>query len=474
MKIFTYFTLISVSILFLGVSCRKETDNGIKIELKIQNRSDNKATISWTNLNTGTEKFYTYSVYLNSDLIVENTDAILFNFNNLIGKTKYVCRVVVNGTKVGETEAAVEFTTFENYPPNSFEIITDSITNTSVLLDWSKSDEPEKRPLRYSIYLNNKIYQENFLLKKMNLTGLESSKIYSIRIVAIDDQNNTTTSVNNIKTLSKANAILMLKTLKWSGVQRSYAVYLPSQQKSQMPLVIFFHGAGGFAWPEIQTSGFKDIADNNNFILVYPQATIWDQPTIPSWNVVDFIQVDDIGFVGEMLKQLILNFPVDEKRVYACGMSSGGFMTYHMAFKMGDKLAAIAPVAGLPTTFDFESESLTSMIPLMHIHGTADATVSMNGGNYSESVDSTIAYWVRRNHCSSTPVIRELNDTYPNDGSTVVVYEYKSPYFHKDVVFYKIINGGHSWPGSPNDSYANRDINANQEIWNFFRKYARE
>jgi len=458
----------------MNIACNKEVDNGIQIALKIQDRTDNKVTINWTDLNAGNAKKYTYSVYLNSDCVVENTDATVFKFNNLTGNTTYRCRVVVHGTKPNLTEASVEFTTFENYPPNSFEITTDSITNTSVLLDWSTSDDPEKRPLQYAIFLNNKIYVEHYPQKKLILPNLESSKIYSIRIAAMDDQNNLTSSTTTIKTLSKDKALLVLKTLKWAGVKRTYAVYLPLPQQTSMPLVIFFHGAGGYAWPEIQTSGFKDIADVNNFILVYPQATIWDQPTIPSWNVVDFIQVDDVGFVGEMLKQLLLEFPVNAKRVYACGMSSGGYMTYYLAFKMGDKLAAIAPVAGLPTTFDFDAETLPCMLPLLHMHGTADVTVSINGGNYSESVDATIAYWVQHNHCNTTPIIRELNDTYPSDGSTVVVYTYESPYYHKDVEFYKIIQGGHSWPGSPNDPNANRDINANQEIWNFFEKYALE
>lgn len=468
------FALLFIAVLHFMYACSKEKGSGFDFTASVQSRSDNKATISWTELNATGENTYTYSIYLKAELIAENITGNAFVIENLNGKTTYECRVIAKGTGIDPLETKVIFTTFENYPPDPYDIDTDSITNSSVSLHWNQCIDPEKRPLHFTIYLNNEIYLENYIHNKLNLTGLLTAKKYNIKIDAIDDQGNTTSSSTIIYTLKKENALLIRKTLVWDGNERTYAVYLPSQTNTNIPLLMYFHGAGGFAWPEIQQSGFMDAAGDNNFILVYPQATIWDEPDIPSWNVVEFIDVDDFGFVREMLKQLVLDYSVDEKRVYATGMSSGAYMTYYLAFKMGEKLAAIAPVAGLPTTFVSLPQALQCKLPLMHMHGTIDATVSYFGGEYSVSVDSTIAFWRRNNACVASPVITELPDIYPNDGSTVTVYTYESPYFQKDVKLYKIINGGHSWPGQPDDPYTNRDMDVESEIWNFFKKYSLE
>jgi polyhydroxybutyrate depolymerase len=471
MKKFSFGLLVITALLFF-YSCSKDKDSTIEFAATVQSRSDNKATISWTELNASGENNFRYSVYLKTELLADNITGSTFVIENLIGKTAYECRVVAKKTGIDPLESSVTFTTFENYPPDPYDIESDSITIRSVSLCWDKCIDPEKRPLHFTIYLNNEIYLENYTQTTLKLTGLLTASKYIVKITAFDDQNNTTSSSTIIYTLKKENALLIRKTMKWDGADRSYAVYLPSQINTNIPLVMYFHGAGGFAWPEIQQSEFMDVAGDNNFILVYPQATIWDEPDIPSWNVVEFIDVDDIGFVQEMLKQLVLDYAIDEKRVYATGMSSGGYMTYYLAFKMGAKLAAIAPAAGLPTTFVSMPQALQCKLPLMHIHGTIDATVSYFGGEYSVSVDSTVAFWTRNNGCFASPVITQMPDIYPNDGSTVTVYTYESPYFNKGVKLYKINNGGHSWPGQTDDPYTNRDIDLESEIWNFFKMYS--
>ena len=38
---------------------------------------------------------------------------------------------------------------------------------------------------------------------------------------------------------------------------------------------------------------------------------------------------------------------------------------------------------------------------------------------------------------------------------------------NNEVWLYKVVNGGHDWPGV----YGNMDINAGEEVWNFFSQY---
>ncbi len=71
------------------------------------------------------------------------------------------------------------------------------------------------------------------------------------------------------------------------------------------------------------------------------------------------------------------------------------------------------------------------------------------------------------------PTIIEVTDIDITDGCTATHYEYGAGKASSVVEHYKIIGGGHSWPGAPinNNAITNRDFNASQEIWRFLRRY---
>lgn len=463
---------LMMGIVLLLSACRKDSKPDRLFDVFLKDRSDHSATIGWTDMTKVSGLHCHYELYLNETLVAADIENKTYTFQQLKGKTTYQCRLVARAGTESLDEARLAFTTFENYPPAEFEIVTDSITGTAVSLHWEQSTDPENRPLSYALFVNNQLVTAQLTGKYYRLQDLSPQHTYTIRVVATDDQQQTTPAACVIKTLKNPVALMVQKQMAWDGLKRSYAVYRPNPSGNTMPLLIYFHGAGGHAWPEMQSARFKDVADENNFLLVYPQASIWDQPDIPSWNINDFNPVDDLGFIREMLKQLIHDYPIDEKRVYITGMSSGGYMTYYLAFKMGEKFAAIAPVSGLPVEYTVHNETIGCELPLLHMHGTLDATVSYHGGYQSLSVDSAISCFVRNNHCNPVPEVSQLPDINTTDGSTITVYNYTGPYTHKDVVLYKINGGGHGWPGASNDSGANKDIVAENEIWNFFRKYA--
>ena len=97
-------------------------------------------------------------------------------------------------------------------------------------------------------------------------------------------------------------------------------------------------------------------------------------------------------------------------------------------------------------------------MPVLHIHGDADGTVS-----YS-NVAATISGWVNRNGCPSSPV---TTDPYPSSNPNSVV---KKDYYglcldSSEVILLTVKGGGHSWPGTGSD------IIASEEIWAFFKKH---
>ncbi|MFB0924740.1 MAG: T9SS type A sorting domain-containing protein [Vicingaceae bacterium] len=113
-------------------------------------------------------------------------------------------------------------------------------------------------------------------------------------------------------------------------------------------------------------------------------------------------------------------------------------------------------------------------MPILEIHGDADGTVSYSGTAFSESVQNGLDYWVNYNNNNTTPVFTMLPNISTSDNSTVEHYVYTNGDNCVEVEHYKVINGGHTWPGAAfntGNGATNQDINASELIWEFFLKY---
>ena len=64
----------------------------------------------------------------------------------------------------------------------------------------------------------------------------------------------------------------------------------------------------------------------------------------------------------------------------------------------------------------------------------------------------------------TTMSVENLPDLNENDGSTIESYIYSSTETTNEVWLYKVIDGGHDWPGAD----GNMDVNISEEIWRFF------
>jgi polyhydroxybutyrate depolymerase len=79
---------------------------------------------------------------------------------------------------------------------------------------------------------------------------------------------------------------------------------------------------------------------------------------------------------------------------------------------------------------------------------------------------------VNYDNCNATPTVTALPDIDPNDGSTVEHFAYNDGENGVSVEHYKVIGGGHTWPGNAfGGAGTNNDIDASVEIWNFFSRY---
>ena len=215
----------------------------------------------------------------------------------------------------------------------------------------------------------------------------------------------------------------------------------------------------------------RSVADTAGFILIVPQG-YKDHRGSPHWNVGSWTigsTVDDIGFIEKIINRTSDEFNLDLKRVYSYGHSNGGYFSFELACQLGNKIAAIGSIGGTMSTESYDSCEPSHNTSVITVHGTSDPIVYYTGGRpyNSKSQVETLRYWVDFNNTNISPEIIEVPDSDKNDGSQVELYKYDGGTNGTSVHHFKVINGGHSWPGR----YGNMDIIATSEIWKFVSKF---
>lgn len=255
---------------------------------------------------------------------------------------------------------------------------------------------------------------------------------------------------------------------------REYRVYIPAAYdgSTPVPLVFNLHGYGSNNVEQEQYGDFRSIADTANFIIVHPMGLV-DLFGSTHWNAFGTSDVDDVGFLSSLIDTIYAAYNIDGNRIYSTGMSNGGFMSHKLACLLSGRIAAIASVTGSITTTEIDACITNHPMPVMQIHGTADETVPYEGNVIFMPVEDVVAHWVSFNECTNEPITTELPDIDPTDGCTVTHYLYEDGLLGSTVEFYKVTNGGHTWPGSAFDiGETTYDFNASKEIWRFFSQYS--
>ncbi|MEZ5196291.1 MAG: T9SS type A sorting domain-containing protein [Bacteroidales bacterium] len=266
-----------------------------------------------------------------------------------------------------------------------------------------------------------------------------------------------------------------MDSIAHDGIQREYILYIPAScsAKFPVPLLINYHGYGSNAGEQMVYSNFRPVADTAGFLIVHPEGTLFNGTS--HWNVGGWTvgsTADDVGFTDALLDSLLALYNIDENKIYATGMSNGGFMSFLLACQLSSRITAIASVTGSMTPETYTNSNPQHPMPILQMHGTSDPVVPYNGASWTYSIDDAMEYWVDYNACNPTPSITALPDLDPNDGSIVEHIVYEGGNNGVAVEHYKIIGGGHTWPGSViNLPGTNYDINASAEIWKFFSRY---
>jgi polyhydroxybutyrate depolymerase len=266
---------------------------------------------------------------------------------------------------------------------------------------------------------------------------------------------------------------------------RTFRLHVPSgAPATPLPLVVVFHGGGGNARNAARMSGMDAKADQEKFIVAYPNGSGAIPGALLTWNTWQCCgyaldnHVDDVAFVRAMVEDIARTHSIDRKRIFATGMSNGGMMAYRVGCEMADVFAAIAPVAG---ALDTDSCKPSGPVSLVAFHGTADRHVRFDGGTPLRSadlrharVDKPVSYaidfWKRENRCGDTPV---------RDRKGNVSHEaYSCGATGTAVELYAIDGQGHAWPGgakgiSNGSDPPTTEISATNLMWDFFAHHPR-
>ncbi|GAB2178242.1 CE1 family esterase [Dongia sp. agr-C8] len=265
-----------------------------------------------------------------------------------------------------------------------------------------------------------------------------------------------------------------LRTITVDQTERSYVLHVPRHVKAPAALVIVLHGGGGSAKSAIAQTGFDAEAEERGFIAAYPEGTA--RSRFHTWNAGVCCGaavergVDDVGFIRAMVADIAAAHPLDPKRIYATGLSNGGMMAYRLGCEASDLLAAIAPVSAVVVVAPCEPRFPVS---LLHIHGTADRNVPIEGGVGAKSivkipyppVEGSIAFWAAWGDCGKDPIVS-------SPAPSVELRSYPRCTLGIAVDYYVIAGGGHAWPGGKRLAKfldaPSTALDATPLIWRFF------
>lgn len=259
------------------------------------------------------------------------------------------------------------------------------------------------------------------------------------------------------------------------GATREFRVHVPASYdpRRATPLVLNFHALGFSAAHQEELSLMTAKADAAGFVVVYPEGTGLPR----SWNAgaccapARVVGVDDVAVVRAVLDDVEAKLCIDARRVYATGMSNGAFLTQRLGCELAERIAAIAPVAGV---MGMPVCTPARPVPVMHFHGTADLFVPYDGGGLEgfTPVAESIAGWRERNGCGGggdAPVV-----TFAADDVTCETWGECAA--DAEVTLCTVVDGGHTWPGGTPlvaGGHMTETISATDAMWEFFVRHPR-
>lgn len=274
------------------------------------------------------------------------------------------------------------------------------------------------------------------------------------------------------------------------GARRHYRLHIPARHNPEeaTALVMVLHGAFCTARKMESISGFSEVADREGFLVAYPSGAYGVFGFLRHWNAGHCCgkaaeeNLDDIGFLDQVIDDISQRVAVDNNRIYMVGFSNGGMLTYRYAAERTHRLAAAASVGaalgGRASQQDpwWSTPQPTARLPIIVFHALDDDSVPYDGGVSPRkggereyvSVAQSIDFWKENNQCYPDAVVESLY------GGRVTRSSWADDQGENPVTLYAIDNWGHRWPGQQLTKRLDKNnpfhaFNAADIIWDFFK-----
>jgi poly(hydroxyalkanoate) depolymerase family esterase len=269
------------------------------------------------------------------------------------------------------------------------------------------------------------------------------------------------------------------------GDTYTYALYVPATYRpgQHVPLVVMIHACNTTADQQAQASEYDTLAEQHDFIVLYPDSDVVDQGTIHCWKAFGGPQLEgrgrgDAAAIAGMTRMVSSAGSIDPTRVYAIGMSSGGFETSVLGAEYPDVYAAIgihsaaAFIHGMNGCFLIHAPTQSTdslaraaytaegprarIVPVILFHGDNDHIVPYQCGQ------KALAQWLETDNdvlsAAGAPTIPATPATTTNGqvsgGYAYTVDSYEQADGCAIAQFWTIHGMGHYWSGGSSDPAA--------------------
>jgi poly(hydroxyalkanoate) depolymerase family esterase len=290
------------------------------------------------------------------------------------------------------------------------------------------------------------------------------------------------------------------------GERYPFAVYVPSTYRagSAVPLVVVVHGCNTTADQQAAATGYDALAERSRFVVLYPDVDSVDEGQGRCWKGIWDPGAEgrgrgDAGAIAGMTRAVMARWQIDRSRVYAIGISAGGFETSILGAVYPDLYAAIGIHSGAAymggergCLGGDESSATTSLLsrtafaamgsrarvmPVIVFHGDADHTVPERCGQQA------IAQWLRTDDLileherrAVLPSVPSISDAAVPRGHAYRIASYVDTLGCVVAQLWTIHGMGHYWSGGSADpaswQYSDpRGPSAAVTSWAFFSRW---
>ena len=266
---------------------------------------------------------------------------------------------------------------------------------------------------------------------------------------------------------------------------RTYQLHAPEIEEPAegWPLVIVVHGLGSDASGVRSRSGFDEIADDEAFLVAYPNglSRAWIDAGLGATIADTDIASLNLDFFDAMIDEINDEYGVDPRRIYVTGISNGGMFTFHVACHLSERVAAVGLVAAASISQSYDNCDPASPVAYIAFHGTSDTVVPYGGGEIVpgfedigrfQSAHEAAGFWASVNGCREAPEREQLPDLNSGDHSLAYRESWAPCASDRPVELITLDGSGHTWPGHPPPGQrlgaTNLDIDASEMLWDFF------